>query len=185
MNKWILTLLFLLCAPLRAVDYPDFIEQVFLTQDQALTAVFPKAQKIVQEKFTLTAAQKEKIENTLGWEISENEFVIFRSIIDGKKQGYALITNEIGKFKPITFIVKTDNDKKLDRVEVMVYREAVGAEVQRQRFLRQFRGKNSKNALRINRDIINVTGATMSVQAVTLGVKKTLLLLDTFYPNEK
>ena len=60
----------------------------------------------------------------------------------------------------------------------MVYREEVGQEVRRQRFTNQFKGKNAKSALRINRDIINITGATMSVQALTLGVKKVLLILD-------
>ena len=60
----------------------------------------------------------------------------------------------------------------------MVYREAVGEEVRRARFTRQFRGRSAKDPLRINRDILNVTGATMSVQAMTAGVKKVLVLLD-------
>ena len=63
----------------------------------------------------------------------------------------------------------------------MVYREPVGAEVRRQRFSRQFRGKTAKDPLRINRDILNVTGATMSVQAMTAGVKKVLVILDELY----
>ena len=66
-------------------------------------------------------------------------------------------------------------------MEVMVYRESVGAEVRRQRFARQFRGKTAKDSLRINRDILNITGATMSVQAMTAGVKKTLVILDELY----
>ena len=63
----------------------------------------------------------------------------------------------------------------------MIYREPVGTEVRRQRFLRQFRKKSAKDSLRINRDILNITGATMSVQAMTAGIKKVLVILDELY----
>ena len=47
-------------------------------------------------------------------------------------------------------------------------------EVSRRRFLNQYRGKGPDSPLRINRDILNITGATVSSRAVTLGVKKVL-----------
>ena len=61
---------------------------------------------------------------------------------------------------------------------ILVYRESRGGEVRRQRFLRQYRGKDGRDPIRINRDIINITGATMSVRALNTGVRKSLSLLE-------
>jgi Na+-translocating ferredoxin:NAD+ oxidoreductase RnfG subunit len=50
--------------------------------------------------------------------------------------------------------------------------------VSRRRFLDQFRGKTARSPLRLNKDILNITGATVSSRAVTLGVKKALVAFD-------
>ena len=55
------------------------------------------------------------------------------------------------------------------------------SEVRRSRFLRQYRGKSSADPIRINRDIINITGATLSVRALNTGIKKQLVLVEAFY----
>lgn len=34
---------------------------------------------------------------------------------------------------------------------------------------------------RINKDIINITGATMSVRSMSAGIKRVLVLIDEFY----
>lgn len=117
----------------------------------------------------------------LGWKLSESTITVFQGFKQNEPQGWAIITEEIGKFKPITFIVKVSPEGKVEKVEVLVYREPVGVEVRKQRFARQFKGKTAKDRLRINRDILNITGATMSVQAMTAGVKKALVILDELY----
>jgi len=35
--------------------------------------------------------------------------------------------------------------------------------------------------VRVNRDIINISGATMSVRSMSAGVKRVLVLVDEFY----
>jgi hypothetical protein len=63
----------------------------------------------------------------------------------------------------------------------MEYRESRGGEVREQRFLRQFRGKRERDAIQVNNDIVNYTGATLSSQAIARGVKKALALAHLFY----
>ena len=158
--------------------YPDFIEQVYLTEEAALKSVFPGCDEIRRRVWKIDPKSKSRIESRTGWTLAESSVTVFEGFAAGEPQGKAMIAEEIGKFKPITFIVKQGNDGRVERVEVMVYREAVGAEVRRQRFSRQFRGKKAGDPLRINRDILNVTGATMSVQAMTAGVKKALVIME-------
>ena len=66
-------------------------------------------------------------------------------------------------------------------VEILVYRESKGSEVRRKRFNSQYEGKTVLDPIRINKDIINITGATMSVRSVSAGVKRALVLIDEFY----
>ncbi len=63
----------------------------------------------------------------------------------------------------------------------MVFREARGSEVGRKRFNVQYEGKTVLDPIRINKDIINITGATMSVRSISAGVKRVLVLVDEFY----
>jgi hypothetical protein len=63
----------------------------------------------------------------------------------------------------------------------LVYREARGSEVRTKRFNYQYQGKNLDDPIRINRDIINITGATMSVRSMSAGVKRVLVLTDEFF----
>ena len=68
---------------------------------------------------------------------------------------------------------------------MMVYRESRGGEVRRRRFLVQYEGKSLGSPIRINRDIIGVTGATLSVRAMNAGVKKTLGIIETAFPMKR
>jgi hypothetical protein len=50
-------------------------------------------------------------------------------------------------------------------IVVLAYREAYGGEIRDKRFLRQYRGKTMAAPMLPYQDIINIAGATMSVQA--------------------
>jgi len=51
---------------------------------------------------------------------------------------------------------------KVTEVVIMIFRENRGWEVKEKRFLNQFRGKMLRNSIRVDEDIINYTGATLS-----------------------
>ena len=59
-------------------------------------------------------------------------------------------------------------------VEILQYRESYGGEINNQSWLAQFVGKTSGSSLRINDDIRNISGATLSSTHVTEGVKRVL-----------
>jgi Na+-translocating ferredoxin:NAD+ oxidoreductase RnfG subunit len=96
-----------------------------------------------------------------------------------------VIAEEQGRFKPITFIVKVRPDLRVESVLVMVYRESRGDGVKRQRFLKQFRAKDGSDHLQLNRDLVAVSGATMSSRALAMGVKKILAILEMKYATAK
>ncbi len=163
----------------------NYQPQVFLTKEEALKKVFPDCDEIAYDKIILTDDEKNRLQDRLKRKIFEDSFIIYIGINSGKVAGYALITEEVGKFHPYTFIVSANPKGKIRDIAILVYRESRGAEIAHKRFLYQFKGKSLKNPIRINKDIINITGATMSVVTMCTGVKKVLAVIEEFYLSGK
>lgn len=152
--------------------------QVYLDREQALAVVFKDSQKVYEKQVTLTTEQQERIAKHFGRPLGCASACILVGETQGRVDGYAMVIEEVGKFRPITFIVGVSPEAKVTKVAVMVYRECRGSEVRHSRFLKQFNGKNSKNKIRINEDIVNITGATLSVIGVSAGVRKALAIIE-------
>ncbi len=155
--------------------------EIYFTEDEAAKVMFPDSESIRQEILTLTSEQKEFIEQRIGWKFPETSFPVYLGETQGKIDGYAIVQNTIGKHRPITYMVGVDAEGEVTNFEVLVYREARGNEISKKRFNYQYQGKDARDPIRINRDIINISGATMSVRSASAGVKRVLVLVDEFY----
>lgn len=155
--------------------------EAFLTEEEALKLIFPDSKRIRTETIRLTPEKKHLIEERIGWKFPEEEFDVFIGETDSHIDGYALIQNTIGKHKPMTYMVGVDNRGSVLDVELLVFRESRGSEVRKKRFNAQYEGKTVLDPVRINRDIINISGATMSVRSMSAGTKRVLVLVDEFY----
>ncbi len=91
-------------------------------------------------------------------------------------QRTAWILEEIGKESPITFgiIIK---DGKVEQVKVLAYRESRGGEIQQRAFTRQFTDAQLKEQ-KLDRHIDGISGATLSVRAMTSVVTLALYLTE-------
>ncbi len=167
------------------VQTDNYISQVYLTEEQALKEVFPRCDEVLFNVISLTKEEKSQLQNSLRRKIYEDFFIVYMGMKSGKVTGYAMITEEVGKFHPYTFIVSVDLKGKINKIAILVYRESRGSEIAKKRFLYQFKGKSLKNRIRINKDIINISGATMSVVTMCKGVKKVLAVIDEFYLSGK
>jgi len=156
------------------------LAEVYLSEEEALTIMFPTSTRIRKEVIRLTHEQKEHIESRVGWKFPEQEFEIYIGETGEKLDGYAMIHNTVGKHKPMTYMVGVDPEGQVTHVELMVFRESRGSEVRKKRFNYQYEGKTVLDPVRINKDIINISGATMSVRSMSAGVKRVLVLIDEF-----
>jgi len=154
-------------------DGPEAVK-VYFTEDQALAKVFAGADSTWAERWTPTPGEVADLEARLGWRVPPEEVVFHRARKGDRDLGWAVVTEERGRFKPITFLVHVGPDRRVGMVLVMVYRESRGEGVKRQRFLKQFQRKGADDPLRLNRDVKMVSGATLSSRAVTAGVKRVL-----------
>jgi hypothetical protein len=82
----------------------------------------------------------------------------------------------IGREDFITYAVGVGADGKLLPVEILDYRESHGGEIRNKAWLAQFAGRSEPGHLRMNADIKNIAGATLSSEHVTAGVRRILAL---------
>ncbi len=156
---------------------------VYLTLDQAPKALFPGA-AIERKDVASTPEFRDKLKAKLGrlqptvWEPS---YVTFTARQNNATIGYAVVIDEIGKVAPFTLIVSATPDFKVRDVAVMVYREVRGGEITQRRFLAQYRGKRSSDPIQLDRDIVGITGATLSANGANRGVHKALAVLELVY----
>jgi thiamine biosynthesis lipoprotein len=154
--------------------------RVLLSREQALEEVFGEYDRVVTVPFRPTADQRAALEASLGRRLYEPRYDILEVRKADRLLGYGVITEERGKYRPITFLVGVTPDNRVLDTAIMVYRESRGGEVARKRFLGQYRGKSSADPIRINRDIISISGATISVRSVNAGVRKVLAVVETW-----
>jgi hypothetical protein len=155
--------------------------EVFMTEEDAVKIMLPKSERIRNEVIRLSQEKKDAIEKRIGWKFPEESFDVYIGETGDKIDGYAMVHNTIGKHKHMTYMVGVDNRGACTDVELLVFREAKGSEVGRKRFNAQYEGKTVSDPIRINKDIINISGATMSVRSISAGVKRVLVLVDEFY----
>ncbi len=155
----------------------------YLTPDQAPRNVFPGAE-IERRDVPATPELRSKIKERIGrleptvWEPS---YVTFAARQAGQVLGYAAIVEEIGKHRPFTLIVAVTPDFKVKDVALMVYRETRGGEIAQRRFLAQYKNKRARDPIQLDRDIIGITGATLSVHGANRAVHKALAILELVY----
>lgn len=85
------------------------------------------------------------------------------------------VMNEIGKEKPITVGISVV-DQTIDQLQVLVYRESRGWEVKYPFFTDQFRSARLNGGTELDRSIDGISGATLSVHALTRLARVALLL---------
>ena len=156
-------------------------ETVYLKPEEALKLAFKGSEEVVLEKKTLTPAQKAAAEKSGGVPLDKTDWNFYVGRTSGHADGYALIDHEIGKMDPITLMTVISPQGNVRSVEILVYRESQGSEVHEPRFLKQYEGKTLSSPLRPGQDIQNISGATLSVRAVSTGVRRDLAVWNAVY----
>ena len=153
----------------------------FMSEEEAVKIMLEKSQRIRKETLRLSPDQKALVESRIGWKFPEESFEVYIGETGANLDGFAVVQNTIGKHRAMTYMVGVDAWGRVTDFELLVFREAKGSEVGRKRFNSQYEDKTVQDPIRINKDIINISGATMSVRSLNAGVKRVLVLMDEFY----
>jgi len=160
---------FLLTAALPLVAY----SQVYLTEDQALQTMFP-GEKFVRKTVTLTSEQIKTIEDRADDKVRNNPVVAWV----GDRHDVVLLDQALGKHEFITYALGIDAQGAVKDVEILEYRETYGYQVREVKWRAQFVGKKAAQPLRLGKEIVNISGATLSSSHLTAGVRRLLQTYD-------
>jgi len=141
----------------------------YLETDEYLRGVFP-AELPAAKVLWVTGELRDGVERMLGHDFNS---LRVRYWYDGAKTAWVL--DEVGKEMPITIGVSVDAGA-IDNVKVLEFRESRGWEVRYPFFTdRVVEARLGPNE-RLDRNIDGITGATLSVKAVTRVARIALLL---------
>ncbi len=118
----------------------------------------------------VTGALRERVSRILG---HPPRFLRVRYWLRGGRSAWVL--EEIGKEQPITVGVVIDGGR-IERIRVLIFRESRGWEVREPFFTRQFEGARLRGGDRLDRPIDGISGATLSVRALTRIARVALVL---------
>jgi hypothetical protein len=145
----------------------------YLNVEQAQQTIFPGA-KLRESPLKLTLEQRKAIEKASGVKVRAAEVRLW--LVEGG--GWFMVDEVIGKHEFITYALGLNPDGSVKQIEVMDYRENYGGEIRKPEWLDQFVGKRYGAKLKLDDDVKNITGATLSCRHLTEGVKRLLALHD-------
>lgn len=132
---------------------------VYLTPEQFIASAFNGDVATVQTLW-LRGENKQRAETILNRKLGLRT----RYWTDGSRTAWIL--EEIGKEQPITIGVVIHGDAISD-VRILEYRESRGGEVRYPFFTNQYNGVSLQNDMSLTESIDGISGATLSVRAVT------------------
>jgi Na+-transporting NADH:ubiquinone oxidoreductase subunit NqrC len=157
---------------------PGYCTQ-YLTIEQAQKAAFPAATRFAEAHVVFTPSDVAAIEQRSGEKVRTRGQQVWRALVEDRLVGFFIVDYVIGKHLVIDYALALEPDGRVRRVEIMQYRESYGGEITNPRWLEQFVGKTARDPLQVDRDIRNISGATLSSHHVTEGIRRVLAFYET------
>ncbi|TNE60871.1 MAG: FMN-binding protein [Alphaproteobacteria bacterium] len=175
MNQFNRNFVFLAALPTLAISQSVYAKD-YLSVADARKILFPAAQTFLDHKLTITKDQKKAIKDLSGVRQRWDDQLVWRAEADGRFLGWLVVDEVVGKHEFITYAVGITPDGRVIGVEILSYRETHGYQIMEADWRNQFKGKTIDGAFKLDEDISNISGATLSCRNVTDGVKRVLAL---------
>jgi Na+-translocating ferredoxin:NAD+ oxidoreductase RnfG subunit len=150
----------------------------YLTVAEAQKLCFPEATRYEEKNLNYTVEQARAIERQSGIKVRTRSGRVWLAHGRDGMDGVLFADHVMGKHEVIDYVVAITLEGAVRQIEVLEYRESHGGEIRGAKWRAQFRGKTSNSGLKLNKDIYNISGATMSCRHVTEGVKRVLATFE-------
>ena len=148
----------------------------YLSVQQAQVLLFPAAKGFAEKPLKLNDEQRDRIKAESGVRQRWDEQKVWRAERDGQLQGWFVVDDVIGKHEFITYATAISPEGKVLGVEIMSYRETHGGQIRDASWRKAFTGKTLADHFKLDDDVPNITGATLSCRNVMDGVKRLLVI---------
>lgn len=152
----------------------------YLTVEQAQKLMFGKNATFTRNDLAFSEAARKAIQAASGVRVEREKQPLWEVRQGDQLVGYFIVDEVYGKHEYITYAVALEADGRVRQIEVLVYRESYGYEIRNPAWRAQFIGKKSGDPLRLDEDIKNISGATMSCRHISEGVRRLVATYDEF-----
>ena len=153
------------------VPAPLVVAADYLSIDMAQRAVFPEADAFTEVFVSQGAAQLQGLLAVAGPQPPHGMIRIWKATRKGELVGHVFQDEVIGRQNLITYAIGIEPTGALRNLEILSYRESHGGEVRNPAWRAQFDHRKSFDEVRFGIDIKNISGATLSSEHVTQGVR--------------
>ena len=150
----------------------------FLDIAEAQKICFPDADRFEARVIRFTPEQAKAVQQHSKVKVLNKGNRIWIAWRGRQVLGVLLADHVLGKHEVIDYVVGVNPSGQVLRVEILAYRESYGGEIRGARWREQFKGKSPSAPLRLNEDIYNISGATISCRNVSEGVRRVLATFE-------
>jgi len=173
-RKRIFLIIFLITTQLFAVQLP---KRILKKVDKELVKAFEKS-NLQLVSITIPA----EVNTHLGKKIGASN--LFQIVNTKEVIGFAYIDKAPSKTDEFDYLILLDKGLIILKTKILIYREDYGGEIGSKRWLQQFIGKSSKDQLKYKKDIMAISGATISANSMTIAVNTFLKNLTILKENK-
>ena len=155
---------------------PVVMAAEYLSIDAAQKAVYPEADAFQEILLRLGPDQQQAVLARAGAQPPHGMIRVWSATRNGVLLGHVFVDEVIGRQSLITYALGIDAGGNLRNLEIMAYRESHGSEIRNPAWRGQFAHRSDLDQLRFRADIKNISGATLSSEHVTQGVRWLLAL---------
>ena len=161
-----------------ALGIGDLLAERYLSVVEARQVCFPQADQFEAQTISLTPEESKTIEQKSGAKVRARECRIWLAWKGTNLLGLLVLDHVLGKHEAIEYAVAVSLEGAVLQVEILEYREHYGGEIRNAKWRDQFQGKTARAKLKLNDDIYNISGATISCRNVTIGVRRVLATFE-------
>jgi hypothetical protein len=153
----------------------------YFTHEQALALAFQNPANAKKHELGLEGAKKKKVEEKLDEKLNQTKILAYTGKLKSSGDaGVVMFDAVIGKHEFIDYMAVLNAKGEIQFIEILAYRESYGGQVRGKGWRKQFEGKSEKEMPEHKDNISNISGATLSCQHVTDGVRKLLVIAKVF-----
>jgi Na+-translocating ferredoxin:NAD+ oxidoreductase RnfG subunit len=154
--------------------------KIYTSVEQAQKLLLPNKQlhqtpilidKELQEKMRVASSIRHPFQGNRIWKANDGSWFVVDEVV--------------GKHEMITYAVGLNPAGSITGIEILEYVESYGYEVAEAQWRNQFVGKNIDDPIKLNQDIQNIGGATLSCKHIADGVKRVAVLHELVLKHMK
>ena len=147
--------------------------KTYLTVDQAKNILWEGA-TLTPKNVELTPDQMKAIRTASKTRVRSSKINAWVT----ENKDWFIVDQVIGKHENIDLAVALTNEGKVKGLEILTYRESYGYEIMDPKWRAQFHGRGAEKVLKLDKDIQNIGGATLSCRHVTDGINRLVYTWD-------